>query len=36
MKILLVILGIVSFSPLIQQRSTPADEKDLKRQRQQA
>src|SRR6476469_4243676 len=36
MKILLVILGIVSFAPLIQQRSTPADEKDLKRQRQQA
>ena len=36
MKILLVILGIVSFSPLFQQRSTPANEKDLKRQRQQA
>jgi len=36
MKILLVILGIVSFWPLVQQRSTPANEKDLKRQRQQA
>src|SRR5215510_9641305 len=36
MKILLLILGIVSFSPLAQQRSTPANEKDLKRQRQQA
>ena len=36
MKILLVILGIISFSPLVQQRSTPANEKDLKRQRQQA
>ena len=36
MKILLLILGIVSFSPLVQQRSTPANEKDLKRQRQQA
>jgi hypothetical protein len=36
MKILLIILGIVSFSPLVQQRSTPANEKELKRQRQQA
>ena len=36
MKILLLILGIISFSPLAQQRSTPANEKDLKRQRQQA
>lgn len=36
MKILLLILGIVSFSPLGQQRSTPANDKDLKRQRQQA
>lgn len=36
MKILLVILGIVSFSPLVQQRSTPSNEKELKRQRQQA
>jgi hypothetical protein len=33
MKILLVIVGIVSFSPLLQQRSTPVNEK---RQRQQA
>jgi hypothetical protein len=37
MKILLVFLGIVSFSAFAQQRSTsPATEKDLKRQRQQA
>jgi len=36
MKILLLLLGIVSLSPLAQQRSTPANEKDLKRQRQQA
>jgi len=36
MKIFLLILGIISFSPLVQQRSTPANEKDLKRQRQQA
>ena len=36
MKILLVILGIVSFSTLVQQRSTPVNEKDLKRQRQHA
>lgn len=35
MKILLLILGIVSFSALAQQRSTPPNEKDLKRQRQQ-
>lgn len=34
MKILLLILGIVSFSALAQQRSTPANEKSLKRQRQ--
>ncbi|HEU4869354.1 MAG TPA: hypothetical protein VFT08_00720, partial [Pyrinomonadaceae bacterium] len=36
MKLLLLILGIISFLPLVQQRSTPANEKDLKRQRQQA
>src|SRR5215217_3388597 len=36
MKILLLILGIVSFSALAQQRSTPPNEKELKRQRQQA
>nr|AUN35711.1 hypothetical protein [uncultured bacterium] len=36
MKIFLLILGIISFSPLVQQRPTPANEKDLKRQRQQA
>lgn len=36
MKILLLILGIVSFSSFAQQRSTPTNEKDLKRQRQQA
>src|SRR5215213_4693632 len=36
MKILLVILGIASFAPLVQQRSTPTNEKDLKRQQQQA
>ena len=36
MKILLLLLGIVSFSPLAQQRSTPANEKQLKRERQQA
>jgi len=31
MKSLLLILGIVSFSTLAQQRSTPANEKQLKR-----
>ena len=36
MKLLIVILGIVCLSQLAQQRSTPADEKDLKRQRQHA
>ncbi|HEX3251473.1 MAG TPA: hypothetical protein VHS05_18705 [Pyrinomonadaceae bacterium] len=36
MKILLLILGIVSFATIAQQRSTPTNEKDLKRQRQQA
>ncbi len=36
MKILLLILGIVSFSPFAQQHPTPANEKDLKRQQQQA
>lgn len=36
MKILLVILGIVAFSSPGQQRSTPANEKQLKRERQQA
>ena len=34
MKLLLVILGILSFPPLQQERSTPANEKDLKRQQQ--
>ena len=36
MKLLLALLAIVSLSPLVQQRSTPANEKDLKRQRQHA
>src|SRR5437868_4424128 len=36
MKVLLLILGIVSLSQLPQQRSTSVNEKDLKRQRQQA
>ena len=36
MKLLLLILAIVSLSPVVQQRSTPADEKELTRQRQQA
>jgi hypothetical protein len=36
MKILLLILGIVSFSSFGQQRSTPANDKQLKRDRQQA
>ena len=36
MKLLLVIVGIISFSQLAQQRSTPVNENDLKRQRQQA
>ena len=36
MKILLLIFGIVSLSTFAQQRSTPPNEKELKRQRQQA
>ncbi len=36
MKLLIVFLGILSFSQLAQQRPTPADEKALERQRQQA
>jgi len=36
MKILLLILGIISFSSPGQQRSTPANEKQLKREQQQA
>ena len=36
MKLLLVVLSIISLSSLAQQRSTPANEKELKRQRQQA
>src|ERR1044072_4638401 len=36
MKILLLILGIISFPLVAQQRSTSTNEKDIKRQRQQA
>lgn len=36
MKTLLLILGILSCSSLVQQRATPANEKELKRQRQHA